>query len=312
MEETHMKFADKLAITGSAYFCLIQTLPAYSNTETTTVKTTTVTREVSPATQAPILLPSTTSYILVDPMTGVTKGVFNPNGGAIETKDLMPGLIVIDQSTGKIVATVNSSGQTVDLVSAPAFDPLVSSINAKQSQLNTILTDASNNGSINATQAAALRAQLEKIAADEIVYKQDGILTYAEALSLATRLNDLQDQLVLLGHVPAISPILGPKFMTIDGKVVMVMDDLDCRRMKLSQRVDDEYTAGRLSGNQVSSLKEELDRAAVLESKYKKNGELSPSKKQKVAVKLDNIEAQMNKDVAIINNKRAKIGIRVQ
>jgi len=308
-----MKLTNKLAITYCIGLCITPILPAYPDTQTTTVKTTTVTTEVSPATGvAPLLLPTTTSYILVDPITGVTKGVYSPGAGAVETKDLVPGLVVIDKVSGNIVATVNSAGQTVDVVSSPAFDPLVSSINTKQNQLETILTQALNNGSIDAAQAAAFRTQLEKITADEVLYKQDGILTYAEALSIATRLNDLQDQIALVAHLPAVVPVLGPKFMTIDGKVVMVMDDLDCRRMKLSQRVDDEYAAGRLSGNQVSSLKELLDSTAAFESRYKKNGELSSSKKDKVAVKLDNVETQMNKDVAIINEKRAKIGIRVQ
>jgi hypothetical protein len=308
-----MRLANKVTITCWVGLSLTQILPVFADTETTTVKTTTVTRDVLPSgAVAPLILPATTSYILVDPITGATKGVYNPNGTAVETRELVPGQVVIDQATGRIVATVNASGQTVDVISAPAFDPLVSSIDLKQSQLTTMINTAQSNGSIDAVRASALRAQLEKVAADEIAYKQDGALTYSEALSLATRLNDLQDQLVLVGRLPAVTPILGPKFMTVDGKVVMVLDDLDLRRMKLGQRVDVEYLAGRLSSSQVNSLKELLDSAAALESKYKKNGEISPSKKEKVSVKLNRVESDLNKDVAIINSKRAKIGIRVE
>jgi len=309
-----MILVNKLVITCCTGICLIQISPVLADIETTTVKTTTVTREATPASTAiPIILPSTTSYILVDPITGVTKGAYDPSHGTIETKDLVPGLVVIDQATGKIVASINTLGQTVDIVSAPAFDTLVSSIDARRTQLDTMITQALSNGTIDATQAASLRAQLEKITAEETSYKiGTNVLTYSQALRLATALNNLQNQLVFLAHVPAIAPILGSKFMIIDGQVIMVVDDLDYRRISLVQRVDDEYMAGRLSTNQVSSLKEQLNATAALESKYKKNGELSSSKKEKIGAKLDTIENQMNKDVAIINDKRAKIGIRVQ
>jgi len=308
-----MRLSKTLALTCWIGLSFTPILPVCADTETTTVKTTTVTRDVSPAGAArPLVLPPTTAYILVDPITGTTKGVYNPTSTAVETRELVPGQVVIDQSTGRIVATVNASGQTVDVISAPAYDPLVSSIDLKQSQLSTMLTTAESNGSVDAARAGALRAQLEKVAADEVVYKQDGVFTYSEALSLATRLNDLQDQLVLVGRLPAVTPILGPKFMTVDGKVVMILDDLDLRRMKIGQRVDVEYLAGRLSSSQVSSLKESLDSAAALESKYKKNGEISAAKKEKVSMKLNRVESDLNKDVAIINNKRAKIGIRVE
>lgn len=309
-----MKFKDTLSISCGIGLGIVQLLPVFADTETTTVKTTTITREVSPAREVvPIVLPSTTTYLLVDPITGTVKGNYDPNHSAIDSKDLVPGLVVIDQVTGKIVATVNSSGQTLDVISAPAFDTLVSSIDARRTQLDAMLTQALSNGTIDAAQAATLRAQLEKIVTDETTDKlSDNVLTYSEALSLATALNVLQDQLVLLAHAPVITPLLAPKFMSVNGQVIMVVDDLDARRMKLSQRVDDEYTAGRLSANQVSTLKERLDMAAALESKYKKNGELSPSKKDKVATKLDSIETEINTDVAIINSKRAKIGIRVQ
>ncbi len=242
-----MKFMYKLAtcVTG---LCIMQVLPVYADTETTTVKTTTVTREVLPARAvSPIVLPSTTSYILVDPITGVIKGSYDP-GHVISSQDLVPGLVVIDQVTGKIVATVNSSGQTIDVITAPAFDTLVSSIDARRVQLDSMITQSLSSGTIDATQAAALRAQLEKIASEETTYKQgSSVLTYTEALRLATGLNALQDQLVLVAHMPAVTPLVGPKFVSVDGQVIMMVDDLDYRRMKLSQRIDDEYTAGRLS-----------------------------------------------------------------
>lgn len=277
-----MKLTNKFT-TYAAGLLIIQVLPAYADIETTTVKTTTVTREVAPTSvvAAPIILPSTTSYILVDPVTGVIKGSYDPSHGAVEAKDLVPGLVVIDQVTGKIVASVNSSGQTIDVITAPAFDTLVSSIDSRRVQLDAMITQALSSGTIDAAQAATLRAQLEKISSDETTYKQGSrVLTYTEALYLATGLNAIQNQLVLLAHVPTIAPLIGPKFMSVDGQVIMVVDDLDYRRMKLSQRVDDEYTAGRLSDNQVSTLKEQLNTAAALESKYRKNGKLSPSKRK--------------------------------
>ncbi len=68
---------------------------------------------------------------------------------------------------------------------------------------------------------------------------------------------------------------------------------------------------GRLSSKQVADLKGELSEAATLQSKYTRKGIVSDSDQRKIQKRMDYVRSNLDKDIAIINGKRAKIGIRV-
>jgi hypothetical protein len=108
----------------------------------------------------------------------------------------------------------------------------------------------------------------------------------------------------------AVTPLLGARMINTNGQLVVV-NDVDYRRAQLSQKIDDEYAAGRLSTQQVSRLKDQLNVVASLETQYSKNGELSSSKTEKISAKLDNVKINLDHDVANINDKRSKIGLKV-
>ena len=329
--EATMRFSNKVTMIFLTSFGFIyQSLPVKADIETTTVKTTTVTsgdplsslldrrsttttetKTISPEGKT-IVLPSTTTYEIVDPITGTVKGSFDPMHSVIDVRTISPGSIIIDQSTGKILATISASGQTIDVLTAPALDPLVIGIDNRRTELDQRITSSLSAGTIDTTQASALRGELDKIASRETIAKQNaGGLPYSEALALSLALNNLSDRLVLFAHGPVIAPLLGSRIVNSNGDLVLV-DPTTYRRFQLAQRVDDEYAAGRLSTKQVSDLKEQLNAIASLDSKYRKNGQLDSSKSEKLAVKLNSVEVRLNKDVATINDKRAKIGIRVQ
>lgn len=309
------------------YEILCSTLPTKAGIETTTIKTTTysnqypvvaviekqsITTTGAKQTGKLLTLPATTTYIIVDPFTGLIEGAFDPMRELIDVYTIAPGSVLIDRVTGKILATLSPSGQAVDIVSTPALDALAIAIDSRQANLSRMITACLSDGSIDTKQASALRSQLDQIATQESLAKQKaGILPYSEALSLALALNDLSDRLVLLAHSTPLSPILGSKMVNNNG-VLSLTDDTTYRRMKIGQRIDDEYAAGRLSAQQVANLKEQLNVAASLDAKYRDNEKLSTGKAEKIAAKLDNIEVRLNRDVAMINDRRAKIGIKVQ
>ncbi len=283
------------------------TLPMFADTETTTVRTTSVTSD-----GAGFVLPTTSTYVLFDPISGNVKGNFDPTRGLTDATLLQSGLVVINQDTGKIIATVDASGRPIDVASAPAFGSLVVAIDTRRSDMERMINDGLSRGTISPEQASLLRVDLSKIEADEIAAKQSGgVMTYSEALSLALALNSLGDRLVPYNQSTKYTPLLGARIINSNGQIVMV-DEIAYRKVQLNQRIDDEYTAGRLSAQQVASLKDQLNAAASLETKYRKNGQLSPSKAEKISVKLDNVKTKLDQDVAIINDKRSKIGIRVQ
>ena len=232
--------------------------------------------------------------MLVDPISGNVRGNFDPTGGLTDTRLVQAGLVIIRQDTGKVIATVDSTGRPIELTAAPAFDSLVAAIDTRRANLEHMIADALNRGTMDAAEAAALRTELNRITSEELAARQSGgVLTYSEALTLALDLNGLGDRLVPFMPTATVTPLLGARMINTNGQL-LVLDDVDYRRAQLSQRIDDEYTAGRLSAQQVSRLKIQLNAVASLETKYRKNGELSSSKTEKITEKLDSVKAKLD------------------
>ena len=210
MKKAVMLFAASLAIgvfTASA--------EAQTTTETTTVRTTTT---------AAIDLPSSSTYIVIDPATGISKGVYDPvtrlwNGQAVPS-----GYYIVDQTSGKLMATVDTSGGLVALTTIPA---------------------------------------------------------------------------VLPSH-----------FVVIDGKMMYFESDYALRRAQLETRIDEQYATGHLSNIQVKQLKQQISEITNLETKRKSNGTLKESTRREIERRFAEVQTNLDKDIAKINDKRVKIGIR--
>jgi len=270
------------------------TFAVFADTETTRVVTTTITKEGQP-----IVLPSTTTYVMVDPLTGTVMGNLEAARETVDIQTIAPGTVVIDQNTGKMVATVNTSGRIIDVLTVPALDPLNSLIDTRRGEINRKITMALTDKSITAKQGEILRTELDQVGTREANDTQHQTpLTYAEAMFLASELNSIGDQLAFLTHAKPMDPLIGSRFVYVDGQIVMAVDDLDFRRMKLAQRIDDEYVAGRLMHPQATELKNQLNSVAAFEADNKKNGELSAEKKNMVSARLDSVEANLNQEVA--------------
>jgi hypothetical protein len=228
------------------------------------------------------------------------------NGQSLQT-----GVIVIDKSTNKVVATVDSSGRIVDLSSSPATEALIAAVHARSAELRRVIADSLTRGVLTQSQAGGWQARLDRIAADEELYKESGnFLTYSEALQVAYELNALQDEVVPFVHESFTTPAVAARFVFTNGQVTM-LDDFDYNKTVVERRIDAEYQAGRLSAKQVSELKEELNDINSQETKYTKEGRISESKSKILSTKLDKIKTRLDQDVASINEKRSKIGIKV-
>ncbi|MBU6452370.1 MAG: hypothetical protein KGS72_11365 [Cyanobacteria bacterium REEB67] len=275
----------------------------FAQSEMTTVRTTTTT------TSTPYVLPSTSTYVVVDPITGEQRGVYDPMQKA--TFAVAPGLVVIDNSSNQAVATFDSSGNVIALTSAPVFDPLLSSIDARRLQFDTMIKDLKVRGGYDEATILGLASDLERINAQESAYRASGRpLTYAEELSLAVQLNALGDRITPFSRTVTITPLIGSRFVSTDGQIVLV-DSFGGRNLTMQRRIDAEYAAGRLSNNQVARLKEELNDVASLQAKYTKGGKIKDGKQRLLTEKLDRVQTDMDKDIASINEKRARIGIKV-
>lgn len=329
----YVKISSYLTLAGAIFATAV--LPACSEVvETTTVETTTRSTELVPVVTTPgvvtrrVITPGSTStvvttaplastrvrtYAVVDPITGIVKDYYDPvvkrtvNGVVLQS-----GLIVVDNSSGKLIGGVDSYGNIVDLNVAPAIDSLVVSIDTRRRDLELSLDAALSQGKITATQAQELRAELEKIAAQEAAARASGhVLSVEQAFLLANSLDVLQTRFVpIVKTVVMQPPVIAPQFITIAGQTVFA-DNITYRKTKMEQRINDEYAAGRLSAQQVADLKTRLNAISSDQTKYRKNGELSQSRERALNIRLDKTQTAMEKDIALINQRRSRIGIRV-
>lgn len=289
--------------------CLLLSSFCTSRAETIQTTETTVQTSTTNAGLPTFNLSATGNYMMVDPLTGVPLGRYDPVARLVEGRTPQAGLIIVDRPSGNLVATIDASGRVVDVSVAPASDVLVVSIDTRRRDLDRQIAESLNRGQLSAVEASALRAQLERIASDESGYRMSGgTLTYRQALVVASDLNILGQRLY---PTAVVTPVIAPQFVVRDTRLTMV-DNVTYRKIQLLRRIDDEYQAGRLSSDYVSRLKEKVDKVSSLETQYRKHdGELSASKNRMLASKLDQLETSLDNDVAAINEKRAKIGIRV-
>jgi hypothetical protein len=275
-------------------------------TETTQTTTTVTTSSNSSA----FSLPSTGHYVVVDPITGEVQGGYDPVARVVDGGVLRSGYVIVNRTDGSAVGLIDASGNVVDVGVSPASQTLIVSIETRRQELNRRIDEALNKGVLTATQAAAFRLELERMASDGDADKvANGVITYRRALMLGYGLNTLSDRLVPVTHTVTFQPVIAPQFVVVNGRLTL-LDKMDFRKHSLLTRCDDEYAAGRLSGQQVSRLKESLNKISADQARYSKNGALSTSKDRKLAVQMDRVQAQMDLNIASINQKRARIGIR--
>jgi hypothetical protein len=301
-----------MSLLASSLMLSAGTLARADSTEETTVKTTTVTTGTAlPLTgETMVSLPANGSYLVVDPITGLVQGDYEPMARLVNGRNLKTGSVIVEANSGKLLATVDSAGNIVDVTTFPATQTLILSIDSRRKELDRQIAEALNQGQISAQQAARLRSELAQISTEELGNSNaPACLTFQKAMNLGYSLNTLSERLVPITSTMAIQPVIAPQFVTINGQLAMV-DTVTSRRLLMATRIQDEYAAGRLSGDQVAQLNSELDRIASLETKYRRDGQLSEAKDRALSIKLDQVHSSLEHDVAIINQKRSGIGLR--
>lgn len=209
-----MKF---MAAILAASFAIGTAVNSAKAEETTTTTTTTTSQSFT--------LPSGSTYVVVDPSTGVSRGVYDPVTRMLNGAPVPAGFYVIDQTSGRTMATVDASGNLVTFSTIPTALP--------------------------------------------------------------------------------------EHFMVVDNKLVYFASDYALRRAKIERRINDEYTAGKLSKDQVADLNNKLSEIAALDAKRNSKGELKSATRKRIEKDFEITQSKLDKDIAIINEKRAKIGIRV-
>lgn len=286
--------------------------PLSTDSSTTTTTETTVTAPgivapvVAPVVAAPVVaapavvsitLPTDRKYLLVDPLNGEIINGFEANLPAEELAKLGTGLVIIERSTGKLVAGIDS-GRLVDVAVMSPNQTMLSAVDQRRAELDRMINDGLAKGSLDAAAATALRTKLDAISSQRAAFlASDNSISFAEAVTLAYVLNDLSDQVVTVAHLPAMSPLAGTRFRTANGRIAF-MGDLDYRIFQLNRRIDNAYTLGRLSSRQVADLKQRLNEVGAEQDRNLQKGSLDANKIQDLVMKLDDIGSRLGRSIA--------------
>src|ERR1700735_4688813 len=173
---------------------------------TTTVQTTTYATGVS------YTLPAGGTYVVIDPITGDARGVYDAATRLLNGQPLPSGYVVSDKSSGRVLAVVDSSGNLVDVATAPATTVLISAIDSRRAEIERQIADALAKGVITPEQAAPIRAELTRLNTVYTTATTDGTFTYAEAFPLAYQLNVLSSRMVPLTHAIFVELLVRQRF----------------------------------------------------------------------------------------------------
>src|SRR5205085_1758519 len=132
-----------------------------------------------------------------------------------------------------LVAVTDASGRVVDVSVAPASQVLMVSIDGRRRDLDRQIVDGLNAGRLSASDAAALRTELDRIAANESASGgSPGTLTYRQALVAAYDLNSLSARVY---PTAVVTPVISPQFVIMDKQLTMV-DQVTYRKLQLQRR----------------------------------------------------------------------------
>ncbi|MBX9877737.1 MAG: hypothetical protein K2Y22_04700 [Candidatus Obscuribacterales bacterium] len=151
----------------------------------------------------------------------------------------------------------------------PAFD--AAQFAARQKSLSLRIDDAVLAGRLSNSEGDDFRARLKKIADTEAKFKDDGLMSNWESVVLSFQMDGLSKKLeaqLRQRQTPS---------QNVDGLSV-----------DLNQRIDDAQDAGQLTDKEAMAFKEDLDKVASKEEKFRRSeGTLSEAEKLELSVDLD-------------------------
>ncbi|HEY9776506.1 MAG TPA: hypothetical protein V6C81_22280 [Planktothrix sp.] len=192
------------ALTLAATLALAANLPAAFADETTT--TTTTVQTTSLGTTTGYVLPTGGTYLVVDPNTGLS-GLYDYNSHLFAGHPLASGNYVVDQSTGKVIATVDSTGNFIAFTSVPATIPnhfvvlngnfmyFASPYDMRRAQLDAEIQANYNAGRLSNGQVKDLREKLAEVSSLEAKRRDDGTYSSSTARSIEKKLAWVQGEL---------------------------------------------------------------------------------------------------------------------
>ena len=277
----------------AACLAVIGLPPAFADTTTVTTKTTTV--ETSPS----LLLPAS-SYVLVDPLSGVVKGDYIVGSRIFEGTPLSGNFVVMDKVTRRLVGTFDANGNLIALSTAPAATEVAVSVESHRARLEREINEMLAKGQISGSQAAGMRLDIAQLFPDKDQPVTSKSVTYSSVLAADSGLYTVESRLLPLVQKSYTSTVIRPRFVSVNGQI-MLPDSLDYRRLQLERRIEDEFAFGHLTKNQLISLKSDITDIANREARYKANGVMKATNAAVITADLNALQARLDRDVASVD-----------
>ena len=196
---------------------------------------------------------------------------------------------VITTGAGTAVVTQGAPGAVV-LVRTVSPTLLISTIEVRRADLEKLVKTSIEKKVITRTQGDVIMSELVRIRTEAVPG-----LTYARAVLLARDLDVITTQIAT--YVPAVpQPIIAGSHMTISNGQIVELDDVSVRRSDLEARIVKDYLQGRLTSEQASRLREEMNAIETLEANFRQHpGDLTLKESRILYTNFDKVASKLDK-----------------
>jgi len=267
---------------------------AYADTTTTTVTTKTTAYE-APSTS--FVLPNST-YVVIDPLTGAIKGDYVMGTRVINGLPLSSNYVVMDRISRRLVGTFDANGNLIDITTAPAASNVVVSVDSHRTALENQIDAMLRAGSITVAQADTMRLDIARLFPGTTTTTRT--VTYSNALTADSGLYSVEARLLPLASKTYVNKVVTPRVLSVNGQLILP-DELTARRLDLERRVENEFALGRLTRDQMESLKLDLRAVANKESSFRSGGVLRDADAAVLAADMNAMQSKMDQYEANLN-----------
>lgn len=162
-------------------------------------------------------------------------------------------------------------------------------IDTKQAQIDAAITDGISTGRLSWSDSTALRAELNRIAQNEVQATSDGRMSYSEAQQLTSQLDLLNTSL---------SQKLAANNRPGRRRGHGAASYIGAQQSLLRQRINQGLTSGRLTRSEAKKLFDDEARISILTAKLRSNdGTISFDEQRRLYNQLDQLSRNINKEL---------------
>lgn len=173
---------------------------------------------------------------------------------------------------------------------------LFGTITTRREELNRLYADALAQNALAEAEKNLLRAELDRIAAEEALAKSlTGVAASSKVVILARDIDTLGDRFNVVLKKPVFVPIIeGSHFTIVEGKVVE-LDDVAKRRWELEGKINKFYLENRISASTAKNLRSRMDLIATQEAGMRADGNLDLKEGRILYGEFDKIGSDLDK-----------------